>query len=45
LVEALVAEHSPQGPTEEHLVEELSGVPLAHATTAPSRGRRPSAGA
>ena len=26
LVEALVAEHSPQGPTEEHLVEELSGV-------------------
>jgi hypothetical protein len=26
LVDALVAEHSPQGPTEEHLVEELAGV-------------------
>jgi hypothetical protein len=26
LVEALVAEHNPQGPTEEHLVEELAGV-------------------
>jgi len=26
LVEALVAEHKPQGPTEEHLVEELAGV-------------------
>jgi hypothetical protein len=26
LVEALVAEHEPQGPTEEHLVEELAGV-------------------
>ena len=26
LIEALVAEHSPQGPTEEHLVEELAGV-------------------
>jgi len=25
LVEALVAEHKPQGPTEEHLVEELAG--------------------
>jgi hypothetical protein len=27
LVVALVAEHSPQGPTEEHLVEELAGIP------------------
>jgi hypothetical protein len=26
LVEALVAEHKPQGPTEEHLVEELAGI-------------------
>jgi hypothetical protein len=26
LVEALVAEHGPQGPTEEHLVEELAGI-------------------
>jgi hypothetical protein len=26
LLEALVAEHKPQGPTEEHLVEELTGV-------------------
>src|SRR5215469_11843254 len=26
LLEALVAEHRPQGPTEEHLVEELAGV-------------------
>jgi hypothetical protein len=26
LVVALVAEHSPQGPTEEHLVEELAGI-------------------
>src|ERR1700738_2882312 len=26
LLEALVAEHQPQGPTEEHLVEELAGV-------------------
>jgi hypothetical protein len=26
LVAALVAEHSPQGPTEEHLVEELAGI-------------------
>jgi hypothetical protein len=26
LVSALVAEHSPQGPTEEHLVEELAGI-------------------
>jgi hypothetical protein len=26
LLEALVAEHHPQGPTEEHLVEELAGV-------------------
>jgi hypothetical protein len=26
LLEALVAEHNPQGPTEEHLVEELAGV-------------------
>jgi hypothetical protein len=26
LVEALVAEHKPQGPTEEHFVEELAGV-------------------
>jgi hypothetical protein len=26
LVEALVAEHKPQGPTEEHLIEELAGV-------------------
>jgi hypothetical protein len=26
LIEALVAEHRPQGPTEEHLVEELAGV-------------------
>jgi hypothetical protein len=25
LIEALVAEHGPQGPTEEHLVEELAG--------------------
>jgi hypothetical protein len=26
LLEALVAEHAPQGPTEEHLVEELAGI-------------------
>ena len=26
LLEALVAEHKPQGPTEEHLVEELTGI-------------------
>jgi hypothetical protein len=26
LIEALAAEHSPQGPTEEHLVEELAGI-------------------
>src|SRR4051794_1127391 len=26
LVAALVAEHGPQGPTEEHLVEELAGI-------------------
>src|SRR3954452_17002152 len=26
LVAALVAEHMPQGPTEEHLVEELTGI-------------------
>jgi hypothetical protein len=26
LIEALVAEHQPQGPTEEHLLEELAGV-------------------
>src|SRR4029078_3511374 len=26
LVESLVAEHAPQGPTEEHLVEELAGI-------------------
>src|SRR5690349_1629408 len=26
LLDALVAEHKPQGPTEEHLVEELTGV-------------------
>jgi hypothetical protein len=26
LLEALVAEHQPQGPTEEHLVEELAGI-------------------
>src|ERR1700757_5023288 len=26
LVAALVAEHTPKGPTEEHLVEELAGV-------------------
>ena len=26
LLEALVAEHNPEGPTEEHLVEELAGV-------------------
>src|SRR5204863_2219381 len=26
LVEALVAEHQPQGPTEAHLVEELAGI-------------------
>jgi hypothetical protein len=27
VVEALVAEHGPQGPTEEHLVEEIAGIP------------------
>jgi hypothetical protein len=26
IVEALVAEHCPQGPTEEHLVEEIAGI-------------------
>ena len=26
LVASLVAEHAPQGPTEEHLVEELAGI-------------------
>src|SRR5580693_3232941 len=31
LVASLVAEHAPQGPTEEHLVEELAGILLAEA--------------
>jgi hypothetical protein len=26
LLDALVAEHKPKGPTEEHLIEEMSGV-------------------
>jgi hypothetical protein len=26
VMEALVAEHAPQGPTEEHLVEEIAGI-------------------
>ena len=26
LLDALVSEHEPQGPTEEHLVEELAGI-------------------
>jgi hypothetical protein len=26
LLDALIAEHQPQGPTEEHLVEELAGI-------------------
>jgi hypothetical protein len=26
LLEALVADHAPQGPTQEHLVEELAGL-------------------
>ena len=26
VIEALVAEHGPQGPTEEHLVEEIAGI-------------------
>ena len=26
VIDALVAEHAPQGPTEEHLVEEIAGI-------------------
>ena len=36
VVEALVAEHGPQGPTEEHLVEEIAGT-LTSATCTVSR--------
>ena len=43
LVAALVAEHAPQGPTEEHLVEELAGILWRQAPPAPGRGRRPTA--
>ena len=38
LLASLVAEHRPQGPTEEHLVEELAGVPVAQTPAAPCRG-------
>ena len=40
LVAALAAEHSPQGPTEEHLVEELAGKFMAEASAAIGRGCR-----
>jgi hypothetical protein len=47
LVAAFVAEHAPQGPTEEHLVEELAGIlwrkrrlRLAEAPAYPARPRR-----
>ena len=43
LVAALVAEHTPQGPTEEHLVEELAGVLWRKRRLRTRRGRRPSA--
>jgi hypothetical protein len=47
LFDALIAEHQPQGPTEEHLVEELAGIMwrkrrlrLAEAAAHPSSGAR-----
>ena len=43
LVAALVAEHAPQGPTEEHLVEELAGILWRKRPIAPCRSRRPPA--
>ena len=43
LVAALAAEHAPQGPTEEHLVEELAGILWRKRRLAPGRGRRPPA--
>ena len=43
LVAALAAEHAPQGPTEEHLVEETGRHPVAQAAASVGRGRRPSA--
>src|SRR5271166_4292821 len=50
LVAALVAEHAPQGPTEEHLVEELAGIlwlsaacawPRPQVLEAQQHGQRP----
>jgi hypothetical protein len=40
LLDALVAEHAPQGPTEEHLVEELGRYLMAQAAATPGRGCR-----
>jgi hypothetical protein len=44
-VTALVAEHAPQGPTEEHLVEEIASIMWRKRPAPPGRGRRPPAGA
>jgi hypothetical protein len=37
LLEALLAEHQPRGPTEEHLVEELAGISGASGACASGR--------
>src|ERR1700693_1135619 len=41
LVASLVAEHAPQGPTEEHLVEELAGILWRKRRLRRRRGRLP----
>jgi hypothetical protein len=38
-------DHAPQGPTEEHLVEEIARHHVAQASAPPGRGRRPPAAA
>jgi hypothetical protein len=43
LVAALMAEHAPQGPTEEHLVEELAGILWRKRRLRLARSGRPSA--
>ena len=43
LASSLADEHRPQGPTEEHLVEELAASCGANGGAASCRGRRPSA--
>ena len=45
VLEALVAEHQPSGPTEEHLVEEIAGHPVAQAPPAAGRSSRDPPGA